>query len=156
MAGANVNICNASDDAPLQLAIKGGHAGVAKDLLLSGADHSAMDSKGFYPLYLAAKRGQTEAARALVQKGANLERVDCVEHLTALGVAVCRENVSMVEVLLAGGARADARMGADCETALHIAARFNKPASIPALVEGGATIDLYEVDGATPLHSSAF
>lgn len=67
-----VNIPDSSEDAPLRLAIEGGHVGLAQDLLIGGADPSGVGSKRNYPLHLAASRGQDEVVLGLVHKGADL------------------------------------------------------------------------------------
>lgn len=49
----------------------------------------------------------------------------------------------------------NARMGASDETALHVAARLNKVAFIPALMEAGASVEARNIVGGTPLYLSA-
>ena len=152
MAGANVDSLDAKKDTPLHLAIERGHVGIAKDLLLSGADPGKIGSKGEYPIYLAASRGQDEVVLALVHKRADLNCLGTRRNtpVTPLGVAVREDRVSMVELLLDGGADANYPMHCS-KTALHTAVEHNKPAAIPTLVEFGADIEARSDAGMTPL-----
>ena len=75
-------------------------------------------------------------------------------HLTPLHFASIYDWDGMVAVLLAAGARVNAR-SLDGATPLHVAARMNRnPAVVAQLVEGGADLNARDRDGNTPLHAS--
>eukprot|EP00752_Nemacystus_decipiens_P009763 g8719.t1 len=158
MAGADVNLRDATTDTPLNLAIKGGLMRVCRDLLIGGADPNVKGSDFEYPLHLAAGRGQDEVVLALVQRGVDLDLLDLSDEddeKTPLVAALVNDHDSTVKALLAGGAKANARMNADGQTALHIAAQYDKTASITALVEGGADVEDGDRTGSTPLDIAA-
>ncbi|CAB1115965.1 unnamed protein product [Ectocarpus sp. CCAP 1310/34] len=60
VAGADVNILDANGTAPLHLAIWRGHVGVAKDLLLSGANPNNKHPGSSLPFHDAIGRGLDE------------------------------------------------------------------------------------------------
>ncbi|CAN0414046.1 unnamed protein product, partial [Ectocarpus fasciculatus] len=148
MAGADVNVLDAANDGPLHLAIKGGHVGIAKDLLLSGANPVQAGSFGDFPIHLAAQHGLDEVVLALVQKGVGL---DCLndDGETPLYVALWWDHVATMKVLLAEGA------DPNTHDLTHLATQKNNAAAIPALFEAGADIEGRCGTGHTPLEFAA-
>ncbi|CBN79339.1 F-box domain and ankyrin repeat protein [Ectocarpus siliculosus] len=98
MAGANVNMLDATNDGPLHLAITGGHVGIAKDLLLSGANPVQAGSNDNFAIHLAACYGLDEVVLALVQKGVDLNCVNTRGEIP-LCVALRGDHVATIKVL---------------------------------------------------------
>ncbi|CAM9170087.1 unnamed protein product [Ectocarpus sp. 8 AP-2014] len=149
MAGADVNARDATNEGPLHHAIKGGHVGIAEDLLLSGAN--PIQQAGFYgdfPIHLAAWHGLDEVVLALVQKGVDLNCLNTTGY-NPLCMAVIRNRVATMKVLLAEGADPNSK------EMVHVAARRNKAAAIQALFEAGADIERRNWRESTPLHAAA-
>ncbi|CAN0048771.1 unnamed protein product [Ectocarpus fasciculatus] len=156
MAGADVNVLNATNDRPLHLAIKGGHVGMAENLLLSGANPVQAGSNGDFPIHLAARHGLDEVVLALVQKGVDLNCLNG-DGDTPLRVAVRENHVATMKVLLAEGADPNSTDPAiDFEPLLHMAVQTNRTAAIRALVEAGADIEVRDEEETTPLQNAAW
>ncbi|GAA2756532.1 ankyrin repeat domain-containing protein [Actinopolymorpha rutila] len=92
-----------------------GHAGVVDLLSRRGADPGTRAMAGLTALHWAAVQGHLDVVDLLITRGAPLEDADNYHHATVLGVAVWAVNngthpdrVTIVERLLAAGARADA------------------------------------------------
>lgn len=155
MAKANVSIRGRRGDGPLHLAIEGGRVALAEMLLLSGADANLEGIAGSLPINLATSLGQNELVPSLIQAGAKVNRVDGNDE-TCLAIAMHKERVCTVEVLLAGGADPNFANRAGMRV-LHLAAEVNKTAAIPALVEAGAEVDAKSSGHpSTPLYDAAW
>lgn len=127
--------------------------GIAKDLLLGGADPLDRGSQGAFPIHLAAHRGQDGVLLFLVRKGIDLDCLNA-EGKTPLRIAAHEAHISTVKILLAGGA--DVNLRTDSRTILQATANHNKAGAIPALVEAGANLEARDNRGLTPLWYSAF
>ncbi|CAM9169936.1 unnamed protein product [Ectocarpus sp. 8 AP-2014] len=154
MAGADVNTLDATNDGPLHLAIKGGHPGIAEDLLLSGANPIQAGSNGNLPIHLAACHGLDEVVLALGEKGVDLNCLNSRGE-TPLRLAVRGDHVTTVKVLLSEGADPHFRAANRPLKLLHVAAKRNRAAAIPALFEAGVNIEGRTSSGRTPLQYAA-
>ncbi|CAN0214309.1 unnamed protein product [Ectocarpus fasciculatus] len=134
MNGGDVNILDSTNDGPLHLAIKGRHVGIAKDLLLSGANPTQAGSNGDFPIHLAAGRGLDEVVLALVQRGVDPNGTS-TGGWTPLCLSVMEDHVTTMKVLLAECA------DPNTPDLLQMAARENQAAAVRALVEAGADIE---------------
>lgn len=92
------------------------------------------------------------AIERLAERGENINQRD-EDGRTALMHAVLAEDATpdFVEFLIANGVDVDASDQAQEWTALHFAARDQKPKIVKAIIEGGAQIDPLDVYGNTPL-----
>jgi ankyrin repeat protein len=127
-----------------------GDAQIVRLLLRSGADANATDNWGKGPLSYAMENGRNEAADVLLSAGA--------EHdvFTAAGlgdwmalVHILGSDPEKVNALDAGGVHVDGR------TPLHWAARWGHGQCINWLLVCGASVDVREAEGRTPLHLAA-
>ena len=94
-----------------------------------------------------------EELDGLRKGGASLELVDAA-HKTALHLAASEGKSGTVALLIADGARVDARSTPRC-TPLHHAATSGDLATVIALIAGRSEIDATDVDGRTALHYAA-
>eukprot|EP00903_Cladosiphon_okamuranus_P011499 g10830.t1 len=141
MAGADENVLDADREDTLHLAIIEGHAGVAEDLRLRGADPNVEGSNGDFPIHVAAFWRQDEIVRNLLHTGVN--RMSDNER-TALRIAVDRDNLSTVKILLDGGA--DVAALSDGATPLHRTVPVKNMDILAALMEAGADMELDAAD----------
>jgi hypothetical protein len=102
--GADVDVQDMFDDAPLHYAAPHNKADVCRVLLTRGANPDATNSDGETPLMKIAISGEAlDAATVLLEAGADLELMD-VRHNTALDLATDSCDVDMVRFLLGRGA----------------------------------------------------
>ena len=105
---------------------------------------------GWQPLHLAAYFGRAEAARQLLDLDAPVD--DCSRNpmqVTALHSAAAGSHSEIVWLLVASGARVDARQNHGW-TALHSAAANGDAESVRALLSGGASPTIENDAGQTP------
>jgi uncharacterized protein len=162
-----------------------GHDAVVRTLLDRGADPNIRDEgDAAYPIHFAAERGNLPIVTLLVEHGADPIGAGTGHELDAVGWAVCFDYTHHTEVaryLLAHGAkytlfsavalgepaviRELVQSGADVNqrmdrtnhrrTALHLAVVKKQPASLAALIDLGADLDLEDAAGLTPLDQAA-
>jgi ankyrin repeat protein len=120
-AGAKVNALNSAGKNPVQLAVKNGDELVFMLLLKSGADLQSRDPGGNNLLHLAC--AGTEPARERLVKAILKHNVSVNERnfsdYTPLHIAVTSGSRALIDLLLAAGARIDARLP-DGRSALFI------------------------------------
>ena len=111
-------------------------------------------------LHSVAIKGHTDAGQALAKAGAlrhapvaGLDGYD--DNLTPLMVAAAAGHAHTIKTLIAAGADADLRAGPRQQTALHVAARSDKPEAVEALVRAGANLNTRDAEGFTALHLAA-
>jgi ankyrin repeat protein len=115
----------------------------------NGAVH-AVDNRGNTPFHWASFRGNELAMRVLVELGADIDRQDNDGRTALINVAGnVQSQSSCVELLLA--------LGADVilvvswgEAACHVAALYEHPAPLCALVAAGGDLDQPDNKGETP------
>ena len=106
------------------------------------------------PLADAAMRGDVEAVRTLLEGGADVDAPQG-DGMTALHWAADLDNVEMVEMLVAAGARVEATTRVGSHTPLHVAAELGNAGAIKALVAAGADVHAITSLGSTALHYAA-
>jgi len=155
--GADVN---ASDDAGYAVihhaAIRGDVTAIDA-LLARHATVDALNAKHETALFLAAALGKTECVHALLAGGANAS-VQIPPSMTTSLIEASRSGpIEIVQLLLEGGADPNAR-NTWGETAFHAAAKsdaLRAEAVAKLLVAHGASFDVRDARGYTPLHVAA-
>ena len=102
--GAGVDSRTRDQATPLIEAALSGQPEIVALLLAKGADVMARNAGGFTPLHAAAYSGSVPVATLLLDKGVLLEDVANKAGASPLMVASERNNVDMVELLIARGA----------------------------------------------------
>jgi ankyrin repeat protein len=158
---------------------------VVKTLLERGADPNIRDEgDNAFPIHFAAKRGDLPIVKLLIEHGADPIGAGTGHELDVLGWAVCFDYATHPQVaryLLAHGARYSlftavalgeaavirelAQSGVDLNqrmdrtnsrrTALHLAVVKKQAASLGALIDLGADLNLEDAVGLTPLDQAA-
>jgi uncharacterized protein len=155
---------------PLLFAARVGDAASARVLLAAGADANDSLPDGTSALVLAAHSGHGDVAALLLDNSADPNIF--ATGYTALHAAVLRSDVTLVQALLAHGAKPDVRLTRGTplrrdttdfnlpatligSTPYLLAARFLEPEIARALAAGGADQTLTLQNGATPLMIAA-
>ena len=168
-AGADPKAANDYGAVPLAEAAVTGNAEVIGMLLNAGADVESANAEGQTALMVTARTGKIDAAKLLLAKGANVNAVERWGGQTAVMWAAAQQQPEMIAMLIAAGAKLDTRGAVhDWErrvtaeprpkdmyrggfTALLYAAREGCIECAKALVKGGASVNLPDPDGETPL-----
>jgi ankyrin repeat protein len=106
------------DSTPLLMSLFRGQAEATRLLLAAGADTNVTGAEGDTPLRWCVERGDRKMARTLLRSNAtrSIDSFGGPSGMNALGRAVSRLDVEMVEILLAAGAN-PAAFDADLHTA---------------------------------------
>jgi ankyrin len=140
---------------PIRGAITSSNAAMVKEMLAQGALIN-LDQKGTL-LLVSILVGNDEVVEALLaseQFDVNAGLIHEDSPTFALHIAAERGFVSIVKVLLASGAKVDS-VKPNGGTALCSACQSNQVASVKALLEANANVNLGMIDGTTPLHFAA-
>jgi hypothetical protein len=108
---------------------------------------------GFTPLILAAAISDPDIARVLIKNGAPITALDDY-HRSAFWYAALRDNVTLTDVLANAPGSREIVNAADADlkrTPLHIAVRGDEPELVQHLLNIGATKDLRDILGETPV-----
>jgi ankyrin repeat protein len=167
--GANPNVRNKLNTTPLLEAAFHSNTAMVKALLDAGADPNAAGADGQTPLMLVARGTNVAAAKLLVEKGANPGAKESQRQQTALMWAAANSQGPMTRLLVEVGGDLDAKTATDLMTplvsaepraqprspggmtALMFASREGCLACVEALIGKGASIDLPDPEGVTPL-----
>jgi ankyrin repeat protein len=168
-AGADVSIGNEFGATPLSEAARTGNTRILAMLLKAGANPRAVNQEGETALHTVARTGNIESAKLLLKAGANVNARENWGQQTPLHWAASQNQPDMIRFLLSKGADPDARaavrdwqrrvtaegrpkdMNRGGFTPLLFAARDGFVASVQALLQGKADINLPDPDGTTPL-----
>lgn len=161
----DINGRNKKGKVALHLAVcnKRGDLDAVSALLEKGADANALDVKDETALHVVARMcdhaGENQqrsfesialrVAKLLLKHSADPNVAGTEMRLTPLHVAARHGHVRLVEVLLAGGADANA-LDANGATPLHHAARALKAKCVRTLIAGGANPQLPDASGTLP------
>ncbi|GAA3412472.1 ankyrin repeat domain-containing protein [Paenibacillus hodogayensis] len=130
---------------PLFLADRLGHAAIT-ELMLS---YSSVEQK----LLLASMRADTETVRRLLREHPGIVQALQPEDQSVLADAAGEHRAEAVRLMLEIGIPADARRNDRAMTALHRAAVQGDAAIVRLLLEHGASVDILNEFGGTPLNS---
>ncbi|XP_065201380.1 rabankyrin-5 [Planococcus citri] len=168
--GANVDAKTQDNLTPLQLAIQCGVAPIVEDLCKKGVDMSVTDEKGNCPLWVALSSGQEDIASILVKYGVDTdcwhEGLDgCLQ--TLLHKAIDENNETIARFLIQsacdlntprrpgpGGRGGDEAF--DLQTPLHLCCSWGLEATVQALIEHGADVNVKDAESKTPLHVAVY
>ena len=167
--GANANVRNKLDTTPLLEAAFHSNAEIIKALLDAGADPNAAGADGQTPLMLVALGTNVTAAQLLLKRGANPNAKESQRGQTALMWASANSQGPMTRLLIESGAEVDAKTATDLMTPLVSAEPRAQPRSpggmtalmfasregclecVVAMIDKGASVDLPDPEGVTPL-----
>ena len=123
----------------------------------SDIDIDYPDEDGRTPLLLAALHDRADAARFLLARGADAEAVGRWPGPPdgPLATAAALGHVATMDVLLEGGASANAATGPDGRTPLIAAAEAGSSEAVALLLSVGAAVDARRADGATAACAAA-
>ncbi len=165
MSRDSPDLINARDSegiTPLNAAARNGQLKVVKFLLDNKANIETRDGSTLTPLLSAARAGSKEIVELLLDRGANVNAVSTAninhqfsswynpEGFSALHYAVSSGNKGMSEVLLAHGAKVDAK-DVSGSTALMLAARSGFKTIAEMLIAHGADVNAGDAKGSTAL-----
>jgi len=125
-----------------------GHIGIAKLLLVRGADPTATNSFGENCLHLAARKGQLSLVELLVNR-CNVDEVNRGYKHTALHLAAMEGYADVVEALIANGANANAQNLLGWTPLMWAAAR-GKAEVVRVLLDAGADTALRGEESGKP------
>jgi len=124
----------------LHAAAARGDAAEVRRLLAAGSAPDARDARGRTALHVAAFASSQEAARALVQGGADPNALEG-QRYDIVTIAAVRNDVSMLRLALALGARAGNTTSPYDGTALIAAAHLGHDEVVRELIRAGAPLD---------------
>jgi ankyrin repeat protein len=148
--GADVNACDAEGGTALHAAAYSGHLNCVVVLLEASALVSKVDNRGVSPLHIAARNGHVDVLRTLLDK---LESVSEANKADLHGMRVLHHAVGhpkCVELLIERKFPLDDQ-DATGSTPLHRAVSMNKVVDATVLIRAGASLDITDVHGKTPL-----
>ncbi|OXU20908.1 hypothetical protein TSAR_000911 [Trichomalopsis sarcophagae] len=154
--GAHVNAVDHMGATPLVYAALSNEVDVLVRLLMRyGADIHTRDDDGFNilrNLTILPGREHIEVIRKLLEKGVLAQEANSKHH-QPIHIAVRRDKIQVVNLLLDHGANVNALVDVLDETPLYIAAReCRNPAMLTTLLKRGANIDKKCYSGYTALH----
>ena len=176
----DVNARGFSEETPLHVALRCGHADVAHMLLDRGADAKAQDNEKRTPLFRASKSGLVDVVLVLLELGADAKaqnKIGC----SPLEQASEGGHVEVARILLEHGAVVDTRdtykytplhvahgeeiarlllkHGADANALdndgrvpLHVASEVGRVGTVRVLLEHGVDANAQDASSVTPLH----
>lgn len=149
--GAEVNPTPDVTFTPLYIALRKENVKIARLLIENGADVNKKGSSGLTPLFTAVFQGDLEMAKLLVANGANVNH-RAYRRLTPLHWTVYWEKSypEIARLLLENGAETDP-ITEDKNTPLHYAASYGYTACAALLLECGASVEVRNFWGATPM-----
>jgi ankyrin repeat protein len=145
------------DGALLLAAQRGDLAGLQRALAAGAAPAAPGSFFGYTALHAAAAMGEAGCVAALLAAGApvNAEAEDGATPLLAAAAQHGPDTAAAVGLLIAAGARLDARLAARGEAAVHLAAQAGRGPVLARLIGAGADVHAATDGGFTALHMAA-
>ncbi|KAK7093791.1 E3 ubiquitin-protein ligase MIB2-like [Littorina saxatilis] len=153
--GADVNAKDFAQDTPLFDAIEKGNQNIVEILLkVPHLNREVLNRNGFNMLQLAALKGHAGCVEAIISSEGCPPVDDLLNgEYSALHIAANNDHVESVGILvLLGGATIDIGDGRRQLTPLHLACKRRNFKSAEALIGLGATVNVTDVNGHSPLH----
>ncbi|KAK6017129.1 ankyrin repeat protein [Ostertagia ostertagi] len=163
-AGADLNLCDDSDDTALHMAVSSGRVAVVRKLLQLGASPVIRDRTNSTCLHLAARACAPSMVALLLENEEMREEVDALddENRTALMLVAMYDMVDtkIAQMLCDAGAKVNYDGDNSLttwrgRTALHFAAKYNNFRMVAFLLEKNANKDCQDYECCTPLHLAA-
>ena len=153
--GAHVDCRNQCAQTPLHVCCRGGRADVAELLLAHGADVSLRDRYASTALMKAVDAAHVEVVNVLLDYGAQVDD-ERVNGWTVIHLAVSSGYPDLTRLLERPEAAdvLDARTDPHKEAALHEAAWKGNDLQVRQLLNAGASINVADGEGYTPLHAA--
>jgi len=136
----DVNAPEPDGTTALHWAVRADDVETTDRLLKAGANVKTPNRYGITPLYLASVNGNALMIDRLLKAGADANSVSN-EGETALMTVARTGNVDAAKVLLANGAKVDAKESWQGQTALHWAVAQKHPEMVKALIAAGADVN---------------
>lgn len=164
--GASLHQRDSEGRTPLHLAISAsGNAAVIGELLMAGANIDLVDTDGLRPIHVAAGESKVPAVLAfLITWGGNVEAEvsgtggrcpwsmsRCVSRPIHLAAARS-DSAEYLATLLAANADPDRRDDLGRTAIYHAASNAPDTLSMALLLEAGASVEIDDLEGLTPLH----
>lgn len=149
-AGADVNICNAFGQTPLQFAAMKRHLAIVTLLITSGANLHASNNEGRTALHWATIKGDVSIVSTLLKAGLSVNITDVANRTPLHYAATQPESLALVRFLMARNAHINIRdfFG---QTPLHYAAMKGHLDVVEALLKAGADMNTKDNNAKTPL-----
>lgn len=154
--GADVKGESYNEIPPLHSAATHGHLDAVRLLHEHGGSVHGIneDGSGVNPLYAAAYGGHVEVVEYLIDSGADPDVL--LKNFTPLSGAAISGDVETVNMLLSAGANVNGVVdGEQLFPPIYLAARWDRPDAVKALIEAGADVDAQGFGGFTALNISA-
>lgn len=138
----------------MRKAVRGGHKEVVEDLLKNGVSVRSRDKDGGTALHVAARAGNAEMVHLLMLRGGDKNAIDSDKN-TPLYWAISGRHNDAVLALVAGGADVNLRCGYTNTTLPCTAIRKGGVDILRILIKHGADVDARDIDSDTALHVAA-
>uniref|UniRef100_A0A8C5TCU4 Palmitoyltransferase n=1 Tax=Malurus cyaneus samueli TaxID=2593467 RepID=A0A8C5TCU4_9PASS len=136
---------------PLHWAIRQGHLPMVMLLLKCGADPSLIDGEGFSSIHLAVLFQHMPIVAYLISKGQNIDTTDFNGQTPLMLTAQKAIGPEPTRFLLKFNPSLNAVDNVQKNTALHWAIASGNSSAVDLLLEAGASLDIKNVKGETPL-----
>ncbi|MBN1518352.1 ankyrin repeat domain-containing protein [Candidatus Sumerlaeota bacterium] len=151
--GYDINRRDRNNRTPFWAAVSDGYWQITADLVRAGADLN-LDYNGFMPCYYGYR--SSALMQALIDRGEELDfSAPSPQGYTFGYMCVINDNIDSLKMWLAHpSCDVNVHNGDKGEryTALHAAANKNNVAAVKLLLDAGADMTAYEIDGVSPLH----
>ncbi|XP_042907879.2 uncharacterized protein [Parasteatoda tepidariorum] len=153
--GADTEIKDMCDYAPLHFAICHNHVGVTIELLKKEKNvDDNLSSSACTPLILAAEKGFSSIVTYLLQKGADVNRKNDLKS-TPMHLAADWGHAEVLSILIQNGAEIDCQDDRGV-TPLHCAVRNRHKSCVEVLLKNGAKINIRDYVGRIPIHFATY